>query len=163
NPFSAANSIWFTPGAEMIVNEDPDPNRRRGYQLRSARIDPGTGQPIPVPDAYYRVSIIDDEPSGLATPSVPNFVPGVGFRETVGLPAGTNVNNPSVDLNNRLVIYSTGTFANAAVTLEGWVAFLPYPALSANDDINVGGSMDVRGIYGGIHSNANLVVSGGGW
>src|SRR5262249_55302583 len=126
-------------------------------------IDPGTGQPIPVPDAYYRVSIIDDEPSGLATPSVPNFVPGVGFRETVGLPAGTNVNNPSVDLNNRLVIYSTGTFANAAVTLEGWVAFLPYPALSANDDINVGGSMDVRGIYGGIHSNANLVVSGGGW
>jgi hypothetical protein len=160
NPFSAANSAWFTPGANMIVNEDP--NGSRGYQLRSARIDPGTGQPVPVPDAYYRVSLIDDEPSGATTPSVPNFIPAATFRETVGVPAGTNSNNPNVDLNNRLVIYSTGTFANASVTLEGWVAFLPYPALSANDDINVSGNMEVRGIYGGIHSNASLVIAQGG-
>ncbi|MEK6285172.1 MAG: hypothetical protein AABO57_05475 [Acidobacteriota bacterium] len=158
NPFSAANSAWFTAGANMIVNEDPS----RGYQLRSARIDPATGQPVPVPDAYYRVNLIDDEPWGATTPSVPNFIPAATFPETVGVPAFPNPNNPSVDLNNRLVIYSTGTFANASVTLEGWVAFLPYPALAANEDINVGGSMEVSGIYGGIHSNANLVIAQGG-
>jgi hypothetical protein len=160
NPFSTANSAWFTPGANMIVNEDP--NGSRGYQLRSARIDPATGQPVPVPDAYYRVNVIDDEPSGATTPSVPNFIPGVTFPETVGVPAFPTPNNPSVDVNNRLVLYSTGTFANASVTLEGWVAFLPYPALAANDDINVGGNMEVNGIYGGIHSNANLVIAQGG-
>jgi hypothetical protein len=158
NPFSAANSAWFTPGAVMIVNEDPN----RGYQLRSARIDPGTGQPVPVPDAYYRVNLIDDEPSGATTPSVPNFIPAATFPETVGVPAFPTPNDPSVDVNNRLVIYSTGTFANASVTLEGWVAFLPYPALAANDDINVGGNMEVSGIFGGIHSNHNLVIAQGG-
>ncbi|MFY9611827.1 MAG: hypothetical protein WAU45_24840 [Blastocatellia bacterium] len=159
NPFIALNSASFTPG-EMITNEDPSGNR--GHQLRSAKLDPLTGQPVPVPDAYYRVSVIDDEPSGATTPSVPNFNPGSGFRETVGVPAGTDSTKPNVDLNNRLVIYSTGTYANASVTLEGWVAFLPYPALSANDDIYVSGNMEVRGIYGGVHSNADLVIDQGG-
>lgn len=148
---------WFTPGAEMVPFDDAN----RGYQLRSAKIDPVTGQPALVPGAYYRVSLIDDEPTGLAIPSVPNFIPGATFRETVGSPAGTNSNNPNVDINNRLVIYSTGTYANASVTLEGWVAFLPYPALAANDNITVSGNTTVSGIYGGIHSNANLVVEGG--
>lgn len=160
NPFIAVNSASFTPGSEMIVNEDPIGNR--GYQLRSAKIDPVTGNPIPVPGAYYKVSLIDDEPSGATTPCVPNFIPGSSFRETVGSPAGTYCNKPNIDLNDKLVIYSTGTYANASVTLEGWVAFLPYPALSANDNITVSGNMEVRGIYGGIHSNANLIIAQGG-
>ena len=134
----------------------------RGYQLRSAKTNPLTGEPLLVPGAYYRVSLVDDEPSGLTIPSVPNFNPINTFRETVGVPAGTWVNNPDYDLNNRLVIYSTGTYANASVTLEGWVAFLPYPALSANDDINVGGNMEVAGIFGGVHSNNNLIIDQGG-
>ena len=153
SPFIALNSASFTPGAEMITNEDP--NGSRGHQLRSANL-------VPVTDAYYRVSLLDDEPSAATTPSVPNFNPGIGFLETVGVPAGTDSNKPNVDLNNRLVIYSTGTYANTSVTLEGWVAFLPYPALSANDDILVSGNMEVSGIYGGIHSNANLVIAQGG-
>jgi hypothetical protein len=93
---------------------------------------------------------------------VPNFTPLVGFRETVGSPVGTNGNKPNVDINNRLVIYSTGSYANASVTLEGWVAFLPFPALSANDDITVSGNTTVSGIYGGIHSNQDLVIAQGG-
>src|SRR4030095_7372812 len=141
-----------------MLNYD-DPNR--GYQLRSAKIDPATGQPALVPGAYYKVSLIDDEPTGITTPSVPNFIPGAGFRETLGSPVGTYCNKPNVDLNNRLVIYSVGTYANASVTLEGWVAFLPYPALAANDNITVSGNTSVSGIYGGIHSNANLLIDGG--
>jgi hypothetical protein len=163
NPFLVANAASFASGAEMIINEDPDPTKNRGYRLRSAKIDPATGQPAVVPDAFYRVSLIDDEPSGATIPSVPNFNPTAGFRETVGSPVGSSWNNkPNIDLNNRLVIYSTGTYSNASVTLEGWVAFLPYPALAANDDINVSGNTSVSGIYGGIHSNANLVIGGGG-
>lgn len=170
NPFIVANAASFTSGAEMIFNEDPDPNKNRGYRLRSAKIDPATGQPAVVPDAFYRVSLVDDEPTSVViVPSVPNFNPDPPppviprFRETVGSPAGSSWNNkPNIDLNNRLVIYSTGTYANASVTLEGWVAFLPYPALAANDDINVSGNTSVNGIYGGIHSNANLIIGGGG-
>lgn len=162
NPFIDANLALapspFTAGAQMINNEDP----KRGYQLRSAKIDPATGQPALVPGAFYKVSLIDDEPTGLTTPSVPNFIPGPNFRETLGSPVGINGNKPNVDINNRLVIYSVGTYANASVTLEGWVAFLPYPALAANDDIHVSGSTTVSGIYGGVHSNANLIMDGGG-
>jgi hypothetical protein len=157
NPFLDANVASFTAGAQMINDEDPN----RGYQLRSAKIDPATGQPALVPGAYYKVSLIDDEPTGITTPSVPNFIPGAGFRETLGSPVGTYCNKPNVDLNNRLVIYSVGTYANASVTLEGWVAFLPYPALAANDNITVSGNTSVSGIYGGIHSNANLLIDGG--
>jgi hypothetical protein len=157
NPFLDANAASFTAGAQMINDEDPN----RGYQLRSAKIDPATGQPALVPGAYYKVSLIDDEPTGITTPSVPNFIPGAGFRETLGSPVGTYCNKPNVDLNNRLVIYSVGTYANASVTLEGWVAFLPYPALAANDNITVSGNTSVSGIYGGIHSNANLLIDGG--
>lgn len=160
NPFIPVNAGSFS-GGEMIFNEDLNGNR--GYRLRSAKIDPVTGQPVIVPGAYYRVSLIDDEPSNWpATPSVPNFTPVVGFRETVGSPVGTNGNKPNVDINNRLVIYSTGSYANASVTLEGWVAFLPFPALSANDDITVSGNTTVSGIYGGIHSNEDLLIANGG-
>jgi hypothetical protein len=74
-----------------------------------------------------------------------------------------NAFDPNIDKNNRMVIYSTGTYANASVTLEGWVAFLPYPAFSANDDITIGGSSDIRGLYGGVHSNSDLIAIGGAW
>ena len=50
NPFVTANAAWFTAGAEMIINEDPNGNR--GYQLRSAKLDPITCTPLPVPGAY---------------------------------------------------------------------------------------------------------------
>ncbi|HSE37160.1 MAG TPA: hypothetical protein VLG74_07650 [Blastocatellia bacterium] len=159
NPFTPDHAAYFG-SSEMIFNDDPDGNR--GYRLRSAKLDPATGQPVVVPGAFYRVSLVDDEPSGATTPSVPNFSPSAGFRETVGSPVGTYCNRPNVDLNNRLVIYSTGTYANASVTLEGWVAFLPFPALSANDDITVSGNTTVSGIFGGIHSNSDLVIAQGG-
>jgi hypothetical protein len=134
----------------MIDNEDAN----LGYQLRSATINPVTGSPAVVPGAFYRVSLIDDEPTtSTASVKVPNFTPGT-YRE--------NDNNAAVDKNNRLVIYSTGTYNNASVTLEGWIAFLPYPALVANGDITVGGNSIVSGLYGGIHSNSNMLISTGG-
>jgi hypothetical protein len=150
NPFITANVAYFAPGVTMIDHEDA----QRGFQLR----DGVTG--ALVSDAYYRVSVIDDEPTtSTALPRVPNFTPGSTYREVVA----PNAFDPNTDKNNRLVIYSTGTYANASVTLEGWVAFLPYPAFSANDDINIGGSSDIRGLYGGVHSNKNLIASGNGW
>ena len=148
NPFTAANSASFAAGCAMI-NDDT----ARGYQLRDAV----TG--AVVPDVYYRVSLIDDEPTtSTAVVKVPNFTPGAAYSESVGV----NANNATIDKNNRLVIYSTGTYANASVTLEGWVAFLPFPALSANNDIEIGGNTTISGAYGGVHSNSNLIAGNGG-
>ncbi|HJQ71570.1 MAG TPA: PilX N-terminal domain-containing pilus assembly protein [Blastocatellia bacterium] len=155
NPFTAANAAQFAPNCQMIINEDPDPNRNRGYRVR----DGITGAPV-TPEAYYRVSLLDDEPSNsTALPRVPNFIPGVAYREMVA----PNANNPGIDKNNRIVVYSTGTYSNASVTLEGWIAFLPFPALSANRDIQITGSADISGAYGGIHSNEDVLESGNGW
>ena len=148
NPFVTANVASFVPGSVMI-----DPEDARGYQLR----DGITG--AVVPDVYYRVSLIDDEPtSSTAVVKVPNFNPA-NYSETTGL----NPNDATIDKNNRLVIYSTGTYANASVTLEGWIAFLPFPALSANDNIEISGNASITGAYGGVHSNDNIVENGNGW
>ena len=148
NPFVTANAANFVAGCTMIDSE----NESRGYQLRDAV----TG--ALVPDVYYRVSLIDDEPSSsTAVVKVPNFNPA-NYIETTGLDA----NDPTIDKNNRLVIYSTGTYANASVTLEGWIAFLPFPALSANQDINIGGNTTISGAYGGVHSNSDLIAGNGG-
>ncbi|HLG13212.1 MAG TPA: hypothetical protein VJH03_01645 [Blastocatellia bacterium] len=145
NPFVAANASRFAPGVEMITDEDP-----RGYQLRDAN-------GIPVPDAFYRVHLIDDEPQTSTTlPKVPNFNPGVSYGESTG----DNPNNANIDQNNRIVIYSTGTYSNASVTIEGWVAFLPYPAMLAQGDITVWGNSAVTGQFGSVHSNSNLAVGG---
>jgi len=146
NPFVTANAASFAPGCVMI---DPE-IAARGYQLR----DGVTG--AVVPDVYYRVSLIDDEPT--AAPAVPNFSPAA-YSETVGV----NANDASIDKNNRLVIYSTGTYANASVTLEGWIGFLPFPALSANGNVEISGNAQITGTYGGVHSNSGIVENGNGW
>ncbi|HZM87686.1 MAG TPA: hypothetical protein VFF31_14290 [Blastocatellia bacterium] len=149
NPFVTANAGSFATGAVMINPEDAN----RGFQLR----DGVTG--ALVPDVYYRVSLIDDEPTAsTAVVKVPNFNPA-GYSESTGV----NANSATVDKNNRLVLYSTGTYANASVTLEGWIAFLPFPALSANDNIEISGSASITGSYGGVHSNDNIVENGNGW
>ncbi|MEW6208059.1 MAG: hypothetical protein AB1631_06815, partial [Acidobacteriota bacterium] len=149
NPFTAANTDEFAEGSVMITDETA-----KGFQLR----DGVTG--AVVPDAFYRVSLIDDEPStSAAQPQVPNFNPGASYREL----QAPNAADPSIDKNNRLVIYSTGTFANASVTLEGWVAFLPFPALSANQNIEISGSANIQGAYGGVHSNGDMLERGGSW
>lgn len=149
NPFVTANASKFVTGALMITYEDA----ARGFQLRDARVDPSTANRMLVSDAFYRVSVIDDEPSTAPfPPRVPNFNPSLAWS---GI---ENNNDPAVDKNNRLVLYSTGTFANASVILEGWVAFLPFPAFSANGDVRVWGNADINGAYGGVHSNSDLEV-----
>jgi hypothetical protein len=146
NPFVTAKAAKFTAGSIMIDEEVAN----KGYRLRD-----GITGAVVTPEAYYRVSLIDDEPgTSTALPRVPNFDPGVTYRE--------NDNNPQVDKNHRLVVYSTGTYNNASVTLEGWIAFLPFPALSANGNITVSGNSTVEGVYGGIHSNSDLLLSSGG-
>jgi len=57
-----------------------------------------------------------------------------------------------------VVIYSTGTYGSSSVTLEGWIGFLPYPALVAQKDVTVDGNAQIDGAYGGVHSNGNLTV-----
>ena len=149
NPFVTANAASFAPGCVMI---DPE-NLARGYQLR----DGVTG--AVVPDVYYRVSLIDDEPtSSTAVVKVPNFNPA-NYKEATGV----NANDAAIDKNNRLVIYSTGTYANASVTLEGWIAFLPFPALAANQNIELSGNASITGAYGGVHSNGSIDSVGGSW
>ncbi len=151
NPFITANSAQFAANCQMITME----HETRGYRLRD-----GITGAVVLPEAHYRVSVMDDEPSNsTAQPRVPNFNPGVNFRESVA----PNANNADIDKNNRMVIYSTGSYANASVTLEGWLAFLPFPALSANRDIQITGSADIRGAYGGVHSNEDVLESGNGW
>jgi hypothetical protein len=126
----------------------------RGYRLRD-----GITGAVVTPEAFYRVSLMDDEPTtSTAQPRVPNFTPGATYRESVA----PNANNPSIDKNNRLVVYSTGSYANASVTLEGWIAFLPFPALSANDNIEIAGNTTISGAYGAVHSNRNLITGNGG-
>jgi hypothetical protein len=149
NPFVTANAASFATGCVMIDPEIP----ARGYQLR----DGVTG--AVVPDVYYRVSLIDDEPTtSTAVVKVPNFSPA-NYSETTGV----SPNDAAIDKNNRLVIYSTGTYANASVTLEGWIAFLPFPALAANQNIELSGNASITGAYGGVHSNGSINSVGGSW
>ena len=149
NPFVTANVASFEAGSVMI---DPE-NNARGYQMRD-----GVSGAV-VPDVFYRVSLIDDEPtSSTGVVKVPNFNPA-NYSETTGV----NPNRADIDKNNRLVIYSTGTYANASVTLEGWVAFLPFPALSANQNVEISGNAQITGAYGGVHSNSNILENGNGW
>jgi hypothetical protein len=148
NPFTTANASSFATGSVMIDDETAD-----GFQLRDAV----TG--ATVEDTYYRVSLIDDEPSTSAgQPRVPNFNPGTTYGEL----QTPNEANPNIDKNNRMVIYSTGTYANASVTLEGWVAFLPFPAFIAERNVEISGNSEISGAYGAIHSNQNLITGNGG-
>jgi hypothetical protein len=148
NPFIADNASKFAAGSAMITDET-----KYGYQVR----DGVTG--ALVPETYYHVSLIDDEPSAsAASPRVPNFNPGVSYKEVVA----PNAADPSIDKNNRLVVYSTGTYANASVTLEGWIAFLPFPAMIAEKNLEVSGNSEISGAYGAIHSNSDLIAGNGG-
>jgi hypothetical protein len=110
--------------------------------------------------ASYRVAVIDDEAlNDNATPpnpAVPNFNPPT----PVSLAGWHEDGDPTVDQDKRVVVYSTGTYANTTVTLEGWVGFVPYPALLSNGDIAAGGNSSIDGTYGSVHSNSNLTVSG---
>src|SRR5262249_874366 len=110
--------------------------------------------------ALYRIAVIDDEAlNDNATPpnpSVPNFNPPV----PVNLAGWHEDGDPTVDQDKRIVVYSTGTFANSSVTIEGWIGFVPYPALLSNGDIAAGGNSEIDGTYGSVHSNSNLTVTG---
>lgn len=148
NPFIESNVSEFADGSVMITDEAAD-----GYGLRDAV----TG--AVVPDTFYRVSLIDDEPSSSAAqPRVPNFNPGASYKEL----QAPNAASPGIDKNNRLVIYSTGAYANASVTLEGWIAFLPFPAFIAEKNVEISGNSEISGAYGAIHSNNNLITGNGG-
>lgn len=139
NAFDPSNAASFTAGCEMIPAAAP------GRQMLDA-----SGNSIP--GTYYRVALIDDESSTRTSPapnpSIPNFRPSGTWED----------GDPTKDTNSRVVVYSTGTYGNSSVTLEGWIGFLPYPALVANGDISVGGSSAIDGAYGSVHANGNLSV-----
>jgi hypothetical protein len=151
NPFT--DSSFFKPGSTMITD---------AVDAGGNKILNGSGNPVghqlvdangnAVPGVYYSVHVIDDEkttstvPAGV--PKVPNFSPTGTWED----------NHGDNDTNNRVVIYSTGTYGSSSVTIEGWVGFLPYPAVVAQDNITVGGNSEIQGAYGGVHSNSNLTV-----
>jgi type IV pilus assembly PilX-like protein len=149
NPFT--DSTKFASGSLMIDNAVDGSGQPLlngsgnplGHQLRNASGNPVFG-------AYYSIHVIDDEKtSSAATVKVPNFNP-VGTWED---------GNASVEANGRVVVYSTGTYGSSSVTLEGWIGFVPYPALVAQKDITVDGNAEITGSYGGVHSNEDLTVS----
>ena len=157
---TSLNPFEFGPGSpDFTTGSEPIPTA--GRQL----VDAGG---TPIPGAFYRVRLIDDEPSGLAALSVPNFNPAPDWLENLSDPAGTSLpcanptagcstpNDPDCDRDNRVVVYSTGTYGNSTVTLEAWVSYLLFPALAANDNITIGGNSEITGRYGGVHSNRNL-------
>ena len=142
NTFS--NSTKFVSGCVTIP--------AAGLALNDANGNP-TG-------ARYQVAVIDDEATNdnatPPNPAVPNFNPPT----PTGLAGWHEDGDPTVDQDKRVVVYSTGTYANTSVTLEGWVGFVPYPALLSNGDIAAGGNSSIDGTYGSVHSNSNLTVSG---
>src|SRR5262249_56202574 len=79
---------------------------------------------------------------------------------SVKLAGGQEDGDTTGDKDKRIVVYSTGTYANTSVTLEGWIGFVPYPALLSNGNIAAGGNSEVDGTYGSVHSNQNLTISG---
>src|SRR5215813_181092 len=147
NPFTDAS--LFSTGCSMITYEVDASGKTLGHQLTDA--DGNL-----VPGAYYTIHVIDDEPfvagQDVTKPWVPNFNPPASPAWESG------DHNTDVDTNNRLVVYSTGTYGSASVTLEGWIGFIPYPALVAQEDITVWGNSQINGAYGGVHSNDNLAV-----
>jgi hypothetical protein len=150
NPFTDSASADFASGSEMISDAiDSGGNvllNYAGYPLGHQFID-ASGNPVP--GAYYSVHVIDDErSSSAAVVKVPNFSPSVSWED----------GDAALDTNNRIVVYSTGTYGNASVTLEGWIGFLPYPALVAQQDITIWGNSVIQGAYGGVHSNNDLTV-----
>ncbi len=141
NPFT--NSAHFAAGSVMIGDDDSN-----GHALLSADTDAG-GNQLAVPGVHYRVHMVDDEKSSsTAIVRIPNFAPTGAWED----------GNAATDTNNRVVIYSTGSYSSSSVTLEGWIGFLPYPAFVAQRDVTVSGNAQIQGAYGGVHSNSNLSV-----
>ena len=142
NPFT--NPARFAAGCVMITDGDS------GHALLSASVDLA-GNQLAVPGVHYRVHVVDDEESSsAATVKIPNFSPSIAWED----------GNEATDTNNRVVAYSTGTYGSSSVTLEGWIGFVPYPALVAQRDVTVDGNAQIQGAYGGVHSNEDLTVSG---
>jgi Tfp pilus assembly protein PilX len=141
NPFT--DSTKFSAGCVMLTDDDA-----HGHSLRSANLD-GSGNQVVVQGVHYRVHVVDDEKSSsTAVVKVPNFSPSIAWED----------GNAASDTNNRMVMYSTGTYSSASVTLEGWVGFVPYPAFVAEHDVTISGNAQIQGAYGGVHSNDDLQV-----
>jgi hypothetical protein len=142
NPFT--NPAKFTSGSVMITDDDAS-----GHALLSANVD-GAGHQLAAPGVHYRVHMVDDEKtSSTAIVKIPNFNPSIAWED----------GDATTDKNNRVVVYSTGTYGSSSVTLEGWIAFVPYPAFVAQRNVTVDGNATIEGAYGGVHANGNLTVS----
>lgn len=142
NPFT--NSAKFAAGSVMIGDDDA-----LGHALLSANVD-GAGNQLAAPGVHYRVHMVDDEKStSTASVKIPNFSPSTAWED----------GDATTDTNNRVVVYSTGTYGSSSVTLEGWIGFVPYPAFVAQRNVTVDGNAQIEGAYGGVHSNGNLTVS----
>ena len=152
NPFT--DSTKFAAGCTMITN---------AVGSNGNAILNSSGNPVghqfydangnAVAGAYYSVHVVDDEKSSSAAAvKIPNFNPTITWED----------GDANTDTNGRVVVYSTGTYGSSSVTLEGWIGFMPYPALVAQYDINISGNSDITGAYGGVHSNRNLIVPNGG-
>ena len=145
NPFT--DSTRFAAGCVMI-DDDPD-YPTKGHVLFSANVD-GSGNQLAVPGVHYRVRMLDDEKSSSAAAlKIPNFSPTFAWED----------GDATTDTNNRVVVYSTGSYGSSSVTLEGWIGFVPYPAFVAENDVTISGNAEILGAYGGVHSNNDLAVT----
>jgi hypothetical protein len=127
-----------------------------GQLLNDARFIPAAYQLIPssgvtVAGGRYTVQVFDDDCATVnyAAPATP---PGENGAEADGW---------KVDRNNRVVVRSTGVGANGERTvIDAVIGFIPYPALLAEGNVEVGGSSVISGQYGSVHTNSNLTLGG---
>lgn len=98
-------------------------------------------------DGNYFVRAYDDD-----DPLLHMALPSSPFAEN---------SDPLTDANRRIVLRSTVTgFGGAKVTIDAIVGMVPFPAIVAGGDLTVAGNAEIRGNFGGVHSNANLTVDG---
>ncbi len=66
------------------------------------------------------------------------------------------------DENQTLVVRAIGYAQdNTKVVLEALIGPLELPAVVTNGDLDISGSMEISGTQGGVHSNDDLIISGG--
>jgi hypothetical protein len=77
-------------------------------------------------------------------------------------PADREDGDPTTDMNRSLIIRAVGSsLNNATVTLEAVIGPIDLPAIVTNGGFTLSGNATIGGTEGSVHTNGNLVISGG--
>jgi hypothetical protein len=127
--------------AAAPLSGGPYPTLPAGFPSNASDFIPATGRTFG--NGRYVVSLCDDESTDVD--------PATGILDT----------NPSVDVNKRVLIRSTGFGRNgSSATLEAVIGAVDVPAILVNGSVEVKGNPTVSGTSGAIHANGDMVISG---